>query len=164
ERPRLGIDEGAAAGAEHDMLVAQQPGDHPRFSRTEFGLPVALEDLGDGHIGGLLDFLVAIDEVPAEPGREAPPYGSLARPHHADEHEGLRSEPGQQFVAPHFFRPAHVWRPRGRDRHGLKPWTGGLSSIGAVTTRAFAWSPVPRDGPAGSPPLIFPAAIKRVAF
>ena len=48
-RPRLFVHEGAAAGRQDLRPVLQHAGDHPLFQRAEFGLAIALEQIGNGH-------------------------------------------------------------------------------------------------------------------
>ena len=65
------------------------PGDDAGFAGTEFGFAALLENLGNGHLRGLLDFLVAIEKMPVEAGGEAAADRGLARAHHADQHQRL---------------------------------------------------------------------------
>ncbi len=62
-----------------------QPGDDAALAVAEMGLAEALEDLGDRQAAGALDLGVGIDERQAEPRRQPPPDGRLARPHQPDE-------------------------------------------------------------------------------
>ena len=98
QRAGLGIHEGAAAGAQHEIAVLEQAGDDARFAGAEIGLAVRGEDVLDGHAGGRLDLVVAVDEVAAEPAGEAAADGGLAGAHHADEHDRPAGEQGSELV------------------------------------------------------------------
>ncbi|PAV92941.1 hypothetical protein WR25_04462 [Diploscapter pachys] len=87
QSPRLGIDEGAAAGRDHLWRAVDQPGDDAAFAVTEIGLAEAFEDLGDGHARRLLDRVVGVDEGQPQAGGKAAPHGRLADPHQPDEHD-----------------------------------------------------------------------------
>ena len=76
----LGVDEGTAPGAEHDIGVAHQPGDHPGLAGAEIRLAMGGEDLGDAHAGGALDLFVAVDELPPEAGARRRPTVVLPAP------------------------------------------------------------------------------------
>src|SRR5690606_23945920 len=97
--PGVGVDEGAAPGAQYDAFLAQEADDDPLLAGAEIGLAVQAEDLLDTHPRRLFDLLVAVDEAPAELGGEAAADGGLAGAHHADENDGTGAEPGQQLVA-----------------------------------------------------------------
>ena len=52
--------------------------------------------LGDGEAVRRLDLMIGIDEGQAEPLRQPPPHGGLARAHHSDEHKGPPGQPPHQ--------------------------------------------------------------------
>ena len=82
---RLRLDEGAAAGGDDALALADQPRQHPPFAVAEIGFAMRGENFGDGHAMGGFDLVVGIDEGEAEPLREPPADRRLARAHHADE-------------------------------------------------------------------------------
>ena len=81
------IDEGAAAGRDHPGRPLDQPGDHPALAVAEMGLAEPLENLGDAQARRRLDLRVGIDEGQAEPLRQPPADGRLARAHQPDERD-----------------------------------------------------------------------------
>ena len=127
---RARIDEGAAAGRDHPHLAVDQPRDQPPLAVAEILLAVALEHLGGGVAGGVLDRRVAVDEGQAEPLGQPPPDRRLSHSHQPDEHhrpvetlrqihhlKGLYSGSPRSAKAPAMPRiacPDH--RPRARHR------------------------------------------------
>ena len=83
------FDEGAAAGRDHPRRSLDQPGDHPALAVAEMRLAEALENLGDAEPRRRLDLAVGVDEGQAEPLRQPPPDGRLARAHQPDERDRL---------------------------------------------------------------------------
>ena len=91
----LRLDEGAAAGRQHLRAAVEKAADDPALAVAEIGLAVALEDLVDGGVGGLLDLAVGVDEGQPEAGGEPPSDRGLAGAHHADHDEGTAGkQPG----------------------------------------------------------------------
>ena len=89
----------------------EQPRDDRDLAGAEIGLAMQLEDVLDRHPRGLLDLLVAVDEVAVEPVGEAAADGGLARAHHADEHERpAAKQPDELVAASGRDRPARVNR------------------------------------------------------
>ena len=99
QRPRVGIDERPAAGAEYDVPVLEQPGNDVHLTGAKIGLAVGRENVLDGHAGGLLHLLVAVDEVAAQAVGEAPADRGLAGAHHADQDDRPVPEEPLQLVA-----------------------------------------------------------------
>ena len=95
--------EGTAAGAKHEVGVLEQPGDHAHFALAKVGFAMRCEDILDRHAGGFLHFLVAIDEVSAEPRGEPAAHGGLSGAHHADKHNRPAGQEGRQLVAMQVF-------------------------------------------------------------
>ena len=83
---RARIDEGAAAGGDHPDLALDQPRDQPPLAVAEILLAVALEHLGGGIAGGILDRGIAVDEGQAEAPGQAAPDRRLSDPHQPDQH------------------------------------------------------------------------------
>ena len=81
------VDEGAAAGRDHPHLALDQAGDQPPLAVAEIVLAIALEHLGGGQAGRVLDRGVAVDERQAEPPRQAPPDRRLSHSHQSDQHD-----------------------------------------------------------------------------
>jgi hypothetical protein len=74
-----GIHHHPAAGGDNDALAVDQVGDQRRLPAPEARFALAREDFGDGHAGGLLDFLIGVDEVVAKGlGRHAAEGGFAA--------------------------------------------------------------------------------------
>src|SRR5581483_11270484 len=88
----------AAAGRQHLRSVFQQARDDSRLAGTEIGLTVFSEDFGNAHAGGAFNLGIGIDERDAEPRGKPPPNRGLARPHHADEHDGTPPERAEQYA------------------------------------------------------------------
>ncbi len=87
-RARQRRQHGAAAGREHDAVVAaRQLVDDLLLAATESRLAFDLEDGGDRDAGAGLDLVVAVDEVASEARGEQPADGALAGAHHPDDEE-----------------------------------------------------------------------------
>ena len=93
------VHEGAAAGREHFLPLGQQPRDHFALAFAKIGLAETFEYFRHGHLRAGLDLGVGVDKGQIEMRGEAPADGSLARPHHADEHDGAPAESGDQGAA-----------------------------------------------------------------
>ena len=84
---------------------------------AEVGFAVRRKDIFDRHAGGLLHFLVAVDEVAPEARRETAPDGSLARSHHAHEHDRPSGQQRRQLITMRVLlrcRGSHLAGPQAR--------------------------------------------------
>ncbi len=97
QRARRRLDERAAAGGEHAVVVVEQPRDHAPLAVAEMGLAVFVEDVAHAHLRRLLDLLVGVGEGKIEQLRELAPDGRLADAHHADEHHGPVDARGERL-------------------------------------------------------------------
>jgi hypothetical protein len=94
--PRL--DEGAAAGGEHDRLAArQQAGDDAALALAEMGLAVPAEDLADRGAGRLLDLGVGVAEGQTPARGQPAADGRLAGARHPHQHDGARGRRREIF-------------------------------------------------------------------
>src|SRR5690554_3828802 len=66
QRPRIGMNEGAATGGEDNALLLEHPGNDAGFPGAEFGFTALFEDFRDGHLRRPLDLLVAVAELAAQ--------------------------------------------------------------------------------------------------
>src|SRR5690606_19324019 len=80
----------------HAGAAAEKPQDDALLQSAELRLAITLEEFGDGHAGGGLDFVVAVDEGHTEFGGDAAADGGLAGAHQADEDDGPVAQPLQQ--------------------------------------------------------------------
>ncbi len=85
QRARLRLDEGAAAGGDDPLALADQPGEHATLAVAEIGFAMMSEDFRDGQAMGGFDLVIRIDEGQAKPVRQPLADRRLARAHHADE-------------------------------------------------------------------------------
>ena len=90
QRPRFGVEIGAAAGRQDVRRPVQQALDDAALAGAELGLAEAVEELRDGAARGTLDFVVGVDERQAEPEGQALDDRALADPHQPDEGDGAR--------------------------------------------------------------------------
>ena len=99
---RFGLgQEGAAAGGQHARRAAQQAGEHLGLAGAEEGLAVALEDLGDGAVGGADDLFVRNRGTARPAGgqarcrrRSCPPPSCPPSPRFSSARHRHRSRPG----------------------------------------------------------------------
>jgi hypothetical protein len=77
--------DGAAAQGQYQRVAGGQAGDGFVFTLAERGFAVAGEELGDGCTGLGLDYVIHIDEAPAQAGSDQRADGGLARAHEAGE-------------------------------------------------------------------------------
>ncbi len=87
KRACLRVHEGATARGEHDAPAGEQALDHPLFPGAEMCLAMGLEDFGDAHASGALDFVVGIEEGQAKLGGDTLADGGFAGAHKADQHD-----------------------------------------------------------------------------
>ena len=76
-------------------VAGQQPPHHPALALAELALAVAVEHLGDGAAGGLLDLGVGVAERQPEPRGQAAADRGLARAHQPDQHDGAAGRAGR---------------------------------------------------------------------
>ncbi len=81
---------GSAAEGEDGVGVAEGGGEGGGLETAEAGFAVALEELGDGGSGAVLEVGVEVEEVPAEALGEEAADGGLAGAHEAGEDETLK--------------------------------------------------------------------------
>ena len=77
----------AAAGGDDPDLAVDEASDQPPLAVAEIVLAEALEHLGGGVAGGVLDRGVAVDERQSEPLGQAPADRGFAGAHEADEND-----------------------------------------------------------------------------
>ncbi len=72
QRTAVRIEDGAAAGGQHDAFLAAQVTDHFRFTPAKAGLALDLEDQGNRGARARLDLVIRVDEAHAHfPGQHA---------------------------------------------------------------------------------------------
>ena len=69
----------AAPGREHDVLFRGQVGDHAFLPVPEGGFALDFEDRRDRYAETALELVIGVDEAAAEPARQLPAKGRLAR-------------------------------------------------------------------------------------
>jgi hypothetical protein len=88
-RPRLGIDEGAAAGRQHLRAAIEEALDHAALAIAEVRFAMGLEDFRDG---GLAACSISVSASTRQAGARAAPDRRLAGAHHADHDDGVAAE------------------------------------------------------------------------
>ena len=79
-----GVEHGAAAGGQHDAVLAAQVADHLRFAAAKARLALDFEDPRDRGAGAGLDLMVGVDEAHAQFAGKDAADGGFSRPHQPD--------------------------------------------------------------------------------
>ncbi len=98
KRTRVFAFDGAAAESKHESVSGCEAGDGCVFTVAEGGFAMAGEDFGDGSAGFGFDYVVDVDELPAEvPGKDGADSG-FAGAHEAGENDAARRHGGDGLV------------------------------------------------------------------
>ena len=120
-----------------------EPRDEPPFAIAEIALAVALEYLGGGIAGGVLDFRIAIDEGQAEAPREPPPDRRLSNPHQPDQHD----RPVETLSQIHCLKGYTAASPARQKPPPCPDRSCSSSSLVIVIGGLFFLSTVPKEQP-----------------
>nr|GEU28520.1 hypothetical protein [Tanacetum cinerariifolium] len=126
QRAAVGVEHGAAAGGQHQVLLARQLADHLGLAAAEAGLPLDLEDPRNGRARARLDLVVGVDEAqPQFAGQDAADgVGIAARRRHpvwadrARRRDILRQVHIEPVHAVARIHERHGGPPRGVGGHG----------------------------------------------
>src|SRR6266702_4316587 len=85
------VDERAATGADHLVLLGHDLGDRLALQGPKCSLAVLAKNLGNGPPGHLLDVAVGVDKVEPQPPRDVTPERGLAAAAEADQDQVIHS-------------------------------------------------------------------------
>jgi hypothetical protein len=90
EYPGFVVDEGPAPCCKHARGARNDARDHAPLTVAERRFTKFGKNIGDGHAGGLFNFIIGVDEIHIETRRQPPSDSRFSCPHKPDQHHAFR--------------------------------------------------------------------------